>query len=125
MLVGLLMVAGRNLEFKVCRFLYRNILEKDSKSIIVFGLIIGFLPCAPLMVVLSYIGLVSKTWLQSIGYSLSFGLGTFFSPLLLLVMLTGMFPKFLRDKTRIYRIFSIICGLIIIFLGWQLLARAI
>jgi sulfite exporter TauE/SafE len=121
LVTGVLMALGKKWEFKLWQFLYRNILERDQKSVFLLGLVIGLLPCGPLLAILSYLGLISKNWLQSVTYGLSFGLGTFVSPLILLVLLAGIIPKFLTGK--IYRIFSFICGLIIIFFGLQLIFR--
>jgi sulfite exporter TauE/SafE len=123
-IVGLLMLLGKRWEFKLCQFLYKNILEHDKKSIVILGIIIGILPCAPLLAILSYTGLIAKSWLEAVLYSFSFGLGTFMSPLILLVMLAGAIPKFLLDKKEIYKVFSFVCGLIIVFLGIQLIRRA-
>ncbi len=135
-LIGLLMVLGGSLKFfakfrawlnssEFLRRLQKNILEHDKKSIVIFGLVIGLIPCAPLLSLLTYIGLASKTWTQSLLYSFSFGLGTFVSPLILFVILAGIIPQFLIDKGAVYaRAFSSICGLIIMFLGMQLISRA-
>ena len=124
-LVGILTALGKRLEFKPWQFLQRNIIECDKKSIVLLGLIIGLLPCAPLLATLSYVGLISKTWTNSLLYSLYFGIGTFVSPLILLTMLAGSIPTFLVDKKESYhKIFSFICGLIIIFLGLELIGRA-
>lgn len=124
-LVGILMAWGRRLEFKPWQFLEKNIIGHDKKSMLALGLVTGLLPCAPLLVILSYVGLVSKSWFESLLYSFSFGLGTFISPLILLVILAGLIPKFLVDKKNLYtQIFSFICGLMIIFLGLQLIRKA-
>ena len=123
-LVGLLMALGRRLEFGFWQFLQKRLLERDKKSIIILGLVIGLLPCAPLLAILSYVGLVSKNWLQTLLYSFSFGIGTFVSPLVFLVILASLLPKFLIKKKGIYiQIFNFICGLIIIFFGIQLIKR--
>ena len=90
---------------------------------ITLGLIIGFLPCAPLLAVLSYIGLISFNWRQSVFYSLVFGIGTLISPLILLVLGAGAISKILLNKPKIYHIFRFICGLIIILFGLQLILR--
>lgn len=124
-LVGLLMALGRRLEFGFWQFLQKRLLERDKKSIIILGLVIGLLPCAPLLAILSYVGLVSKSWIESLLYSFSFGIGTFVSPLIFLVILTSLIPKFLIKKKGIYiQIFNFICGLIIVYLGIQLIRRA-
>jgi sulfite exporter TauE/SafE len=123
-ITGVLMLAGRSLEFKLCRFLYRNILERDKKSLFIFGLVVGLLPCAPLLATLFYAGLTSKSWPESALYGMSFGLGTFISPLAILAGLAGFLPRLMHNLKAVYcRIFSFICGLIIIFLGVQLLRK--
>jgi len=124
-LLGLLMALGKKIKFKFWQLLRENMLEHDKKSVIALGMVIGFIPCAPLLAALSYIGLISKSWLDSLSYSFSFGIGTFLSPLILLAALSGMIPRFLTDKKGVYaRGFSFICGLIIIFLGIHLISRA-
>jgi len=122
-LVGVLMILSRRLEFyKGANFLEQFILKRDTKSVILFGLTVGLLPCAPLAAMLSYTGLVSKSWIDSLLYSASFGAGTFFSPLVLLAVVAGYIPKFLINKQPIYsRIISLICSLIIVFFGIQLI----
>ncbi len=124
-IIGLFMVFGKKLEFNFWQSLYKNLLERDKKSIFTVGLIIGLLPCAPLLSILSYVGLISRTWLSSLLYSLSFGIGTFVSPLIMLTILAGIIPRIFLEKKAIYSsIFSLICGLTIIFLGIQLILRA-
>jgi sulfite exporter TauE/SafE len=124
--VGFIMVLGKHLNLGFLNKIKKNILERDTKSLIIFGLIAGFLPCAPLIAVLSYVGLISKNWYSSLSYGLSFGLGTFLSPLILLVMITGLIPKLVAPNAAIYyRVFNIICGLVIIFLGIQLAYKGI
>ena len=118
---GILISLGKKIKFPPWQFFYRHFLERDKKSIVLLGLLIGFLPCAPLIAVFSSLGLVSKSWLECIGYSISFGLGTLISPLLLLAIIAGAIPAFLNQ--RVYRVFSFICGLIIIALGLQLALR--
>ncbi len=88
---------------------------------VTLGLIMGLLPCAPLFAVLSYIALIITVWQECIFYSLIFGLGTFISPLILLVLGAGMIPAALLTKPTIYRIFRFVCGFIIIFFGVQLI----
>lgn len=123
-IVGLLMVLGRRLELRVCHFLQRNLLERDKKSIIILGVIVGLFPCLPLLAVLSYIGLVSASWHISLFYGLCFGIGTIISPLILLVVIVGIIPGHLTDKGY-QRWFNLICGIIIIILGLQLIMRAL
>jgi sulfite exporter TauE/SafE len=123
--IGLFMILGKRLEFKSCRVLEKKFLEEDKKTIITLGLVAGLIPCAPLLAILSYIGLVSKTWMNSLLYSLSFGLGTLLSPLILLVLLAGLIPRWLKDKNSAYNhLFNIFCGIVIVILGVRLLIKA-
>ncbi|MFA5411304.1 MAG: sulfite exporter TauE/SafE family protein [Candidatus Omnitrophota bacterium] len=110
--IGALMMSGRRIEVRAWN------------NLPLLGLIIGLLPCAPLLAIFSYLGLISRAWWQSLLYSFSFGLGTLLSPLLLLAGFTGLIPRFLQNKKDNYdKIFIFICGLIIVFLGLQLMRR--
>jgi len=121
-LIGLLTTLGRSLRIKPLKSLHKSLLEHDKKSILMIGLVVGLLPCGPLLGIIAYVGLVSKSWVQSLIYSFSFGLGTFMSPLILLALLAGVIPQWLQDR-KYYYIFRFICGIIIVFLGLQLIIK--
>ncbi len=125
-LIGVLVSLGKSWEVFPCLFLRRHLLEQDKKSVFIFGLVTGLMPCGPLIVVFTYTGLISKNLLQNIGYISFFGLGTVISPLAALVVFAALIPKFLESKKQVYlNIFNIICGLIIIFLGAQVIRRGL
>ena len=124
MVIGLLMAFGKNLDYKFCRRLEGFFLKKDAKTIIIFGLVVGIIPCLPFISLLSYIGLVSKTWFDVLRYSLAFGAGTVISPLFILAALTGVIPKVITRKNKFYIVFNSICCLILGFLGLRLIMRA-
>ena len=92
-LVGVLTAFGRHLKLKPWQALQSNFIERDKKSIFIFGLVIGLLPCAPLLAAISYMGLVSKSLPDSLLYSLFFGIGTVVSPLAILVIAAGYIPS--------------------------------
>ncbi len=124
-LLGILTAAGKNLELKAFSFCRRFMLERDKKSVAAMGFVMGLLPCGPLVIILSYIGLVARSWSASVGYSLVFGLGTFISPLVALVVLAGLIPRLTIARKRLYRvIFNITCGVILVYFGIQLIRRA-
>lgn len=125
-IIGILTAIGQDLKFPLCQFLHKNLIMHDKKSVMAMGLIIGLMPCAPLLALFSYSGLVAKTALQALTYSISFGLGTFLSPLLILSVAAGIIPNFLRNlKCIYYKILSFVCGSILVFLGIQLIGRSI
>lgn len=121
-LTGLLLAVGKRFELKFCRFLQKNILEHDKKSAVIFGLMLGVLPCASLLAIFSLIVLTAKDWFGSLLLSLSFGIGTFFSPLLLLAIFAGSIPLLFKNKSCL-RVFNLICGMIMAFLGVQLIRK--
>lgn len=125
-IVGFFMVFSKRMDSGLCRKISRHLLERDKKSIVAAGLVIGLLPCLPLLSVLSYIGLVSRGWADSVLYSLSFGMGTFVSPLIVLVIFSGLIQRLFAGKNDIYRsIFTSLCGLVIIFLGARLISAGL
>lgn len=122
-LTGLLLAIGKRFEFKFCKLLQKNLLEHDKKSVFVFGLVIGFLPCVPLLAVFSLMMLIAKSWFDSLLLGFSFGLGTFVSPLFFLVIFAGAIPSLFKNKGYLL-ILNFICGAIIVFLGIQVIWRA-
>ncbi|MFA7653333.1 MAG: sulfite exporter TauE/SafE family protein [Candidatus Omnitrophota bacterium] len=121
-LLGMLMLLGKSTNLAPCNFLQRNILENDRKSLIILGLAIGILPCAPLVTILTYAGLTAQNAFENLLYIAAFSLGTCLSPLLLLVALAGLLPGFLKGMESNYvKLFKAICGLIIVIMGLQLI----
>ncbi len=118
--IGLLMIIGKYPQIKICQVLKKSLLSKDTKSIAIFGLIIGFLPCAPLLGILAYVALISKSIARAVFYCFSFGVGTLISPLILMALCASAIAKLVGSQERVFSIFQKICGVIILFLGLQL-----
>jgi len=123
-IIGVLICLGKNSNHKFCEKLQSFFLRKDAKTIIILGLIVGILPCAPLISALSYIGLVAKHWIDALLYGLFFGIGTAVSPLLIFVIFSGFITKAIVERSKFYRVFNIIFGVVIIFLGLELASRS-
>lgn len=123
-LVGMFMAMGRKMEFGFFKTVKEHFLDRENRSIIVLALITGLLPCAPLIAVLYFIGASSRSLFSSLLNSFSFGLGTFLSPLIFLVILGAWIPRFFSLRNNLYgRIFNLVCGLITIFLGARMAWR--
>jgi len=120
LLIGVSIILGKNHGFKFCQSMRKKLIERDTKSIIFFGLVVGIAPCAPLIGVLYYIGLTSLSWLKALLLSFAFGLGTVFSPLIFLVVASGFITKLFKNEEKIYQIFQIFCGAILCILGLHL-----
>lgn len=95
--------------------------QKDIKNIIVFGLVVSFSPCWPLLAVLGYIALISDHWTKGLLYMGSFGLGTVISPMIVLSMAAGWIARVLHRHERILRLTRIFCGAILCYLGFALM----
>lgn len=109
-----------------CKSLSRHILQQDKKAVVLMGFFMGIVPCVPLLAVLSYIGLLARSWPESLLYGASFGLGTFFSPLVILIALSGFIPRISGSTNGFYpRIFNMICGLVMMFFGVQFIWRGL
>jgi sulfite exporter TauE/SafE len=125
-LIGLFLALGKKIFFRPLRVIEKYLLRKENKNSIILGFIFGLLPCAPILVLLGYIGLFSRNWAQSLFYASAFGIGTFLSPLLFLAFFAGILPGFLKNKSEIYsRILSRASGLIMFFLGMRLIMRGL
>jgi sulfite exporter TauE/SafE len=117
--LGFLISLGRNVKHSFCHWLQDFFLKKDAKTVILLGLFIGILPCAPLISVLSYIGLIAKSWKDALGFSLLFAVGTAFSPLALLVAAGGL------AAGKLQRFFNLAGAAVIIYLGIQLIRKGL
>jgi hypothetical protein len=121
-LLGTLVILSRRRDTKWCSFLKNRFLEHDKKSIVLLGLLTAIFPCAPLMAMFSYLALISDKWWQSLVGALSFSLGVFISPLILLSALGGLLPQWLKGQGA--RVLSYLGGIIMVILGLQLARKA-
>jgi sulfite exporter TauE/SafE len=123
-LCGLFIVLGRKVKLPWISRFNKFFSQDQLKNPLVFGLIYGLIPCVPFLTVLSYCGLVSRNWGQALFFTFCFGLGTYLSPLLAVSLFSGAISGFLKGAREKYlKVISVLCGLIIIFLGLQLARR--
>ncbi len=123
-LCGLFIILGEKLKLPRIALLNKFFSQGKINNPLVFGFIYGLIPCVPFLTVLSYSALVSRNWEQALFYTFSFGLGTFLSPLLAVSVFSGALSGLLKGAREKYlKVLSVLCGLIIIFLGVQLARR--
>ncbi|MFH1868801.1 MAG: sulfite exporter TauE/SafE family protein [Candidatus Omnitrophota bacterium] len=122
--LGVLMFLGKHIAFRACSFLNKSFVQRDTKSLLVLGVIVGIFPCVPLMGVYSYITMVSHNPGHGIIMSAAFGLGTVISPMIFLGMLAGTIPrlKMLKDEKNLI-LFRRICGVVLFSLGVHILVK--
>ncbi|MDD5566139.1 MAG: sulfite exporter TauE/SafE family protein [Candidatus Omnitrophica bacterium] len=115
----------RGIKNRWCVFLSRYIIERDKTSLVALGLFAGLIPCGPFLAILTYIGLISSTLTASVAYSFVFGLGTFLSPLILLVLFTGWLPRLQAHYPGYYRFSRLISAGILFWLGLKFFASGL
>lgn len=124
--VGLLLVIEKSYFGARCNGLIHKYLgSKDTKSVVIFGLIVSFSPCLPLIAVLGYIALISDTWLKGIVYMGSFGLGTVISPMIFLSIGAGWLADVLKSHERVSIALKAVCGIILAYLGITLMLSTV
>lgn len=124
-LSGILILLGKNINLPICETLRKYTVENDIRSSIVLGIIIGLLPCTPLLGILVYISLISKDLWQGALLGLSFGVGTIISPLIIFGILVSSLPKIIIKSPKILDIFKKTCGFLLFLFGVHLIVSRI
>ena len=104
----------------LCSFLHKKIVEKSKFNMILFGLLIGFSPCAPLLAVLTYIAATAKDSLWGLLAGFSFGLGTFITPLIPLGTLAGLIVDKTKKHSGVLMAARVLSAAILIYFGVRL-----
>lgn len=118
---GIIIMIGRYQQMGFCRIFDKKILERKILGPILFGLIIGILPCLPLSGVLAYIALIAGGAKEGALLGLSFGLGGIVSPIILFGAFSGALAQWVARKPAIYEYFRIACGFILFVIGVRLI----
>ena len=120
-LSGILILLGKNINLHICKILRKYTVENDIRNSIILGIIIGLLPCAPLLGILVYISLISEDLWQGALLGFSFGMGTVISPLIIFGILVSSLPKRIIKNPKIFEIFKKFCGFLLFLFGAQLI----
>ena len=124
-LLGIIIVIGKSPHLHFCAPLKKIGSRSGIKEMALLGIMVGLAPCLPLFGVLTYIAFNSQNFLHGAFLGLAFGLGTLISPLILIGPLAGGISMFLLKKPLVYKIFSYLCGLILIYLGIGMAIRVL
>lgn len=119
-LIGIAYIFGRA-EHKICGFLNKFLIGKLRFNMLILGLLVGLSPCAPLVGILTYILVKSATPFAGLLCGVSFGLGTFFSPLLVGGFIAGGLSELISRHRRLFLFMKILSGSILIYFGLKLL----
>ena len=114
---GSLIILGKG--FKIG--LGKSILDKGTTSMLLFGFLMGIAPCVPYVAILTYIACVAEnTVLAGILYAAVFAVGTAIAPIVLGTLM-GIIPRKLFKSAKWLRAFQVICGVMLILFGLQLI----
>jgi sulfite exporter TauE/SafE len=117
-LLGLATLLGKNSLFqKACEAIHRG----DVRNVGVAGFLAGLSPCLPLIGILNYVAIISKSPLEAMFFSFVFGLGTVVSPLAVLVVLSGRISETLSQNKKFKYFVQCLSAAILIFLGARII----
>ncbi len=106
---------------KYCSFLWRGNLANAG----VLGLLAGFSPCLPLLGILNYIIIISRSPWEGMFYAFIFGLGTIISPVMLMAALSGRLAAIFAGQDKIKKSIRVISGLLLVYLGLRIILERI
>jgi sulfite exporter TauE/SafE len=115
--VGILIVLGKRLGKRS----ENRILERGTKSMFLFGFLMGVTPCVPYVAILTYIACVAEqAVLRGVWYAVAFAMGTSVAPIVLCALI-GIIPGKLVRSAKVFRAFQVLCGVVLIAFGFRLL----
>ena len=123
-LLGIIILIGKTPYLHLCPP-FKKVGPGGLREMALLGVLVGFAPCLPLLGVLAYIAFHAYNFLQGFLLGLTFGAGTLISPLILCGCLAGGISSALLKKPLVYKIFSRICGLILMYFGIGMIIRAL
>ncbi|MEW6556483.1 MAG: sulfite exporter TauE/SafE family protein [Elusimicrobiota bacterium] len=106
---------------KFCSFIHRYFNNKTQTGSLLLGLFIGLTPCIPLIGILTYIACKSANIFYGFLNGLVFGLGTLFSPLILLGIFSGLLANLALKLGKLYLVFKLIANIILVYFGIKLI----
>jgi len=114
--IGILIILGKGFKTGIGK----SILDKGTTSMLLFGFLMGIAPCVPYVAILTYIACVAENAvLAGILYAAVFAVGTAIAPIVLGILM-GVIPAKLFNPAKWLRAFQVICGVLLILFGFQL-----
>jgi cytochrome c biogenesis protein CcdA len=123
--IGLAVALNMRLALPIACRIQQFIFQRQQANAVIIGVISGLAPCIPLLAVLGYIGLISKSWPQSVALTAVFCAGTTFSPLLFVAMASAGLASFVHNRQQKYLgLLRLLSGAVIVFFGLHLIWRS-
>ncbi|HSW59085.1 MAG TPA: sulfite exporter TauE/SafE family protein [Dehalococcoidales bacterium] len=120
-LLGILVIIGRNTRLHLCQFLSRYTLKNSILSMALLGFLSGIAPyCTPFLGILTYIAFDLRDLPLGALCGFTFGLGaTLITPLLIVGPLAGALPRLFKSPLLL-GIFRRVSGVLLLILGISL-----
>jgi len=124
--LGAMVFVGLHTRFRVCNIISQTARQYDFRNLMILGILVGLLPCIPLIGVLSYITMIATHYSHGILMGAAFGLGVIISPLAFASMIVGAIPglKIFQNSNRII-IFQRVCGAVLMVLGAHIVIKTL
>jgi len=116
-LIGIIIISGKLRSFKVCKIFERH----NFKSAFSLGFVLGIVPCVPLMGIFIYMILKTSSIFEGFIYGLSFGIGTFISPIIIIAGFAGSISDKILKNEKAIKIIQIVSGIIILFFSIRII----
>ncbi|MFA5275880.1 MAG: sulfite exporter TauE/SafE family protein [Candidatus Omnitrophota bacterium] len=118
--IGIITIISKDpLKSRYCAFLYKGNLRNAG----VLGFLAGLSPCLPLLGILNYIIVISRTPLEGVSYAFVFGLGTAISPVIFLIGLSGKLAGALSLNQKIKQAIKVVSSLVLMLLGANIILK--
>lgn len=115
--MGFLIIIGKKLRIRI----KKEIFKKSTQNMVIIGFIMGVAPCAPYIAVLTYIAAEAEgAIIAGVLYAAVFAIGTTVAPAVLGALMGMISGKLIRSE-RLFKIFQVICGSILILFGLNLI----
>jgi len=118
--LGVLIIVSHQARNPFCRIAGKIKGVFTPGDLILLGLVMAFLPCAPHLVLFGFVALSATSVFQGMALAAAFGIGASISPLILGAV-SGELSRITSSKGWITLAFRIFCGGLIIAVGLQLL----
>lgn len=120
---GLMILSGKNISKKCCKNSSgkANFVGSGKMTPVVMGLIAGVMPCLPLMSAVGYIAVSAQSGYQGLLLGTAFGIGTLFSPVIPLGVMSAVFPEKILKGRVLYSVMTKVCGILLIAIGINLI----
>lgn len=106
---------------KSCNCLRLSLNSGSVWHMALFGLLIGFSPCPPLLAMLTYISATASNPWAGLAAGLIFGLGTLVTPLIPLSIFTGLLADKAKRFSGMPRALRFLSAIVLIYFGLRLI----